>query len=178
MAFTQDITRPQVKSEPLENGKPVAKRVRGGGEWTIGIVLIVFGLIGWLTGARYTLFGWVAALNLFFAWMGLPIAVPTPAGWWILTMIPIALVYSRVEMQVWKAHTRHGQALALFIIGWLLIVATDVGSTYLGVRTPQDGAWPITLTIAGSAGLSFVWAAVLTFASDWLIIGGVRLIKR
>lgn len=176
MAFTQEVAPSRVKSEPLNNGKPVLKKRAGGGE--IGIVLIVFGVLGWLTGARYTLFGWVVGLNLFFAWLGLPIAIPAPVDWWILTMIPIAFVYSRVEMQVWKAHSRRGQSLALFIISWLLIVATDVGSTYLGVRAPQPGAWPITMTIAANAGYAFIWAAILTFASDWLIIGGWKLIRR
>lgn len=177
MAFTQDVTPTRVRSEPLDNGRPIAVK-RSGGEWAIGATLIVFGMIGWLTGARYTLFGWVIGLNLFFDWLGLPIVVPAPVGWWILSMIPIAVVYSRVEMQVWKAHKRRGQALALFAVGWLLIVITDVGSTYLGVRAPAPDAWPITLTIAASAGLAFVWAAVLTFISDWLILGGVKLLKR
>lgn len=178
MAFSQDLTtNTTVKSEPLVNGKPVVK-AKAGGEWAVGIVLIVFGFIGWATGARYTLFGWVVGLNLFFAWLGLPLAIPTPTGWGILIAIPIGVIYSRVEMQIWKAHRRRGQALALFVVGWLLIVATDVGSTYLGVRSPQPEAWPITLTIAASAGLAFAWAALLTFASDWLIIGGVRLLKR
>lgn len=177
MAFTQDITRPPVKSEPLDNGKPVS-RPKGGGEWAIGTTLLVFGAIGWLTGARYTLIGWVIGLNLFFDWLGLPVAVPTPTGWWVLTMIPIALIYSRVEMQVWRVRNRHGQALALFMIGWALIVATDVGSTYIGVRSPAADAWPVTLTIAASAGIAFAWAAVLTFVSDWLILGGWKLITR
>lgn len=166
-----------IHSEPLENGQPVAVP-RAGGDWAIGVALIVFGLFGWLTGARYTLFGWVVGVNIFFAWLGLPIVMPVPSGWWILTMIPIALVYSRVEMQVWKAHKRRGQSLALFALGWLLIVITDVGSTYLGVRTPPPDAWPITRTIAASAGWSFVWAAILTFVSDWLMLGGWKLVKR
>lgn len=176
MAFTQEVSVTPVKSEPLINGKPVAKK--GGGEWAVGSALLAFGLLGWLTGARYTLLGWVVGLNLFFAWLGLPVEIPTPAGWWILTMIPIAVIYSKVEMQVWKAHKRRGQALALFIVGWLLVVATDVGSTYLGVRSPQPEAWDITLTIAKSAGLAFVWSAILTFVSDWLILGGIKLLKR
>ena len=177
MAYTQDDHTP-VRSEPLTNGKPAARPLSSG-EWAIGTVLIVFGGIGWLTGARYTLFGWVAGLNLFLVWIGLPVAVPVPSGWWILAMIPIGLVYSRVEMQVWKAHKRRGQALALFIIGWLLIVATDVGTTYLGVRTPPSAdAWPITQTIASNAGLAFAWAAILTFVSDWLILGGWKLLRR
>lgn len=177
MAFTQDVSTP-VRSEPLANGKPVVKRPASGGEWTIGIVLIVFGLFGWLTGARYTLFGWVTGLNMFLAWLGLPLIVPVPAGWWILAMAPIGLVYSHVEIQIWKAHKRRGQSLALFVMSWLLIVVTDVGTTYLGVRAPQPGAWQITQTIAANAGLAFAWAGVLTFASDWLIIGGWKLIKR
>jgi hypothetical protein len=118
-------------------------------------------------------------LNLFFAWLGLPITIPAPTGWWVLAMVPIGLIYSLVEMQIWKAHKRRGQALALFAIGWFLIVVTDVGTTYLGLRTPPPAdAWPITQTIAESAALAFVWAAILTFVSDWLIIGGVELIKR
>ena len=142
MAFSQDISA--VKSEPLRTA-----RAPKGGDWAVGVALFVFGAIGWLSGARYTLFGWVAGLNLFFSWLGLPAAVPVPAGWWVLAMVPIGLVYSRVEMQIWNAHKRHGQALILFAIGWLLIVITDVGSTYLGLRTsPADGAWPITQTIA------------------------------
>ena len=178
MAFTQDIAPAStVRSEPLKDGKPVV-RARTGGDWAVGCALIVFGLIGWLSGAKYTLFGWVVGANLFFAWLGLPLEVPAPSGWWILTMIPIGVIYSWVEAQVWRAHKRRGQALALFAIGWLLIVATDVGSTYLGVRTPPADAWPITLTIAASAFMAFVWAAILTFVSDWLILGGAKLIKR
>lgn len=179
MAFTQDVHTPHaVRSEPLTNGKPVA-RALSAGDWAIGVALIIFGSIGWLTGARYTLFGWVAGLNLFLSWLGLPVAVPVPSGWWILAMVPIGLVYSRVEMQVWKAHKRHGSALALFVIGWLLIVATDVGTTYLGVRMqPPADAWPITQSIATSAFLAFVWAAILTFVSDWLILGGIKLLGR
>jgi hypothetical protein len=178
MAFSQDIHTP-VRSEPLVNGKPVVKAPRkGGSEWAVGTALIIFGSIGWMTGSRYTLFGWVTGLNMFFAWLGLPLMVPMPIGWWILTMIPIGLVYSRVEMQVWKAHKRRGQSLALFAVSWLLIVATDVGTTYLGVRMPPADAWPITQSIAASTGWAFLWATILTFASDWLIIGGVKLIKR
>lgn len=178
MAFTQDVSPSRVRSEPLDNGKPVMRHVASSGEWAVGSALIIFGLFGWLTGARYTLLGWVTGLNMFLTWLGLPASVPTPTGWWILAMIPIGLIYSRVEMQIWKAHKRHGQALALFIVSWLLIVATDVGSTYLGVRTPPVDAWQITRTIAASGGLAFLWAAVLTFASDWLIIGGWKLIGR
>ncbi len=157
--------------------RPPARR-RSGGDRALGLALLTFGIIGWSTGARYTLFGWVVGLNLFFSWMGLPVRVPTPTGWWILAMIPIAVMYSRVEMQIWHAHQRRGQALALFVIGWLLIVATDVGSTYLGVRSPQPGAWPITRTVAANGALAFLWAAVLTFVSDYLILGGWRLVKR
>lgn len=180
MAFTQDVHpgATPVRSEPLVNSKPASRPSISSGAWAVGTALIVFGLIGWLTGARYTLLGWVAGLNMFFAWLGVPLAVPTPVGWWVLTMIPIGLVYSRVEMQVWKAHQRRGQALALFVVGWLLIVATDVGTTYLGVRAPQPDAWPIRVTIADSAVLAFLWAAVLTFVSDWAIIGGWKLFRR
>ena len=183
MAFTQDVSPNPVRSEPLVNGKPVEKKSLiasggGNGNWAVGIALLIFGVLGWLAGAKYTLFGWVAGANLFFAWIGFPVVIPVPVGWWVLAMVPIGVVYSRVEMLIWKAHKRHGQALVLFIIGWLLVVATDVGTTYLGVRSPAPDSWPITKTIAASAFMAFVWSAVLTFVSDWLIIGGTKLLRR
>lgn len=177
MAFTQDVTPSRVRSEPLDNGKPIAVK-RGGGDWAIGAALIVFGSVGWLAGARYTLFGWVTGLNMFLDWIGLPLTVPTPVDWWILLMFPLGVVYSRVEMQVWTAHKRHGQALALFLVGWLIVVFTDVFTTYLGVRSPAPDAWPVLQTVATSVLLSLGWAAVLTFVSDWLILGGVKLLRR
>jgi hypothetical protein len=179
MAVTQDAhTSHPVRSEPLTNGKPLVRGPRTGGEWGIGIALIIFGSVGWLAGARYTLIGWVTGINMFLAWIGLPLVVPVPVGWWILLMLPLGVVYSRVEMQVWTAHRRHGQALALFVTGWLLIVFTDVVTTYLGVRSPAPDAWPITQTVADSALLSIMWAAILTFVSDWLIIGGAKFLRR
>ena len=177
MAFTQDIpTAPPhaVRSEPLR----APTRARSGGDWAIGVTLIVFGALGWLSGARYTLFGWVTGLNMFLTWLGLPLTVPTPAGWWILLALPLGVVYSQVERQAWTIQQRHGQALARFVIGWVLIVFTDVFTTYLGVRAPDDGAWPITLTIAASSLLSIGWALVLTFVSDWLILGGWKMLRR
>lgn len=177
MAFTQDVSAHPVRSEPLTNGKAVTRAPRGG-DWAVGVALIVFGLIGWLSGAKYTLFGWVVGLNLFFTWLGLPIAIPAPVSWWVLAMVPIGIVYSWVEAQVWRAHKRRGQALALFAVGWLIIVFTDVITTYLGVRTPPENAWPVTVTIAASAFLSIAWAAILTFVSDWLILGGWKLLRR
>lgn len=174
MAFTQEVSPTHVRPEPLKK----ESRPRTGSDWAVGIALIVFGGIGWLSGAKYTLFGWVVGLNMFFAWLGLPITLPTPAGWWILAMVPIGVIYSWVEAQVWRAHKRRGQALALFAVGWLLIVVTDVGTTYLGVRTPPPDAWPITQTIAASAGMAFIWASILTFVSDWLMLGGAKLLRR
>jgi len=87
-------------------------------------------------------------------------------------------VYSRVETRIW--HQRAGSLMRapLFWIGWVIIVGTDVGSTYLGVRTPPADAWPITLQIASSAGVSFVVSLVLTFIPEWMLIGAVRFLKR
>jgi hypothetical protein len=177
MAFTQDISSPPphaVRSEPLK----APARPRSGGDWAIGITLIVFGSLGWLSGARYTLFGWVTGLNMFLTWLGLPLTIPTPAGWWVLLALPLGVVYSQVERQIWTARSRHGRALVLFMIGWIIIVVTDVGSTYLGVRTPAEDAFTVTRTVANSAGLSFLWAVVLTFVSDWLILGSWKMLRR
>lgn len=170
-----------VRAVPMGNGViPETARPRrpaGHDDWALAITLLMFGGIGWLAGAFFTLHGWVVGLNMFFGWTTFPITIPAPAGWWILAMVPIGVVYSRVEMQVWRRKQRDWRAMAQFIIGWLLIISTDVGTTYLGVRQP-GATLPILVWVASSAVVSLIWSVVLTFASDWLIIGAWKLLRR
>lgn len=158
--------------------RPMAPKGRASNDdWALAITLLMFGAIGWVAGAFFTLHGWVVGLNVFFGWTSLPVSIPTPTGWWILACVPIGIIYSRVEMQIFRRRSGDWQATIRFVIGWLLIILTDIGTTYLGVRNPGS-TLPILVWIASSAALSLAWAAVLTFASDWLIIGAWRLLRR
>lgn len=163
------------RAEPQEETKqPTAPK--SGGEWALGLALLAFGALAWLASAKYTLIGWVIGLNTALAWLGLPLNVPAPIGYAILLAIPLGVVYSRVETRVWQG-SRNIFRAPLFWIGWIIIVATDVGSTYLGVRAPAADAWPITIQIASSAGVSFVVSLVLTFIPEWMILGARRFLR-
>ncbi len=179
MAFSQDLTPPStVRSEPLVNGKPIEKQpliARSGSGWAIGVALMVFGLLGWIAGAKYTLDGWIVALNFFLSWLGLPVILPNVTGWFVLGCAVIGLVYSRVEMAIWQQRNRR---IVVFWVAWFLVVATDVGSTFLGVRYPPPGAGALALQVAAVPVVSFAWSVILTFIPEWLMMGGIKLFKR
>jgi hypothetical protein len=170
------------QAEPAKSVKEAESKPKAGtrtsNEWALGIVLLIAGALGWLSGARYTLFGGVAGLNLFLEWLGLPARVPMPSGWWVLIALPLGFVYSRVETRIW--HKRNAVLIKspLFWIGWLLIVGTDVGSTWLGVRAVQDDSWYITQQLAANGWIALVWSTALTFGPEWLILGALRFIRR
>jgi hypothetical protein len=65
-----------------------------------------------------------------------------------------------------------------FWIAWLLIIATDVGSTYLGVVNPSPTSAPVLLQLALLPWLALVWAIILTVLPEYLILSGIRLFKR
>lgn len=177
MAFTQDISPASpVRSEPLSNGKPVAKAPRGGGMWPLAIVLLVFGALGWLAGGKYTVEGWVVALNMFARWVGVTQQLPVPRGWWLVGAVILSgLVYSRVELLAWR---KNAQRLPQFWIGWALIVLTDLGSTLLGVLNPQQDAAPVFHQLAAALPVAILWAVILTAAPEYLILGAWRLFRK
>lgn len=152
-----------------------------GGAWSVGVVLLAFGVPGWLAGGRYTVDGWVVWLNWFSTWLHIPASIPRIAGWGLLLVLPVAYIYSQVEVThrpVRRVGSHWRSAGPLFWAAWLLIVATDVGSTYQGVRAPAPGAWEITRQVAAEPWLAFFWASILTFAPERLIIGGIRLLGK
>jgi hypothetical protein len=168
-------TRHPVQSAPLTDGKPAA-RPAGGGMWPLGIVLLVFGALGWIAGGKYTVEGWVVALNMFGRWVGVTQQVPLPRGWWLVAAVILSgLVYSRVELLAWR---KNAQRMPQFWIGWVLIVLTDVGSTLLGVLNPQADAAPVFLQLAAMPAIAVVWALVLTAAPEYLILGAIKILKR
>lgn len=179
MAFTQDVHTPHtVRSEPLTNGKPVA-RPQGKpqmGLYALAVVLFVFGLLGWIAGGKYTVEGWVIALNMFARWIGVEQQLTVPRGWWLVGAVLVCgVVYSRVEVLALRNTV---QRMPVFWVGWLLMVITDIGSTLLGVLNPAPNAAPILIQLAGIVPLAIAWAIVLTFVPEWLILSGVRLFRR
>lgn len=173
-------TQQPVRSEPLVNGQPTHARpiVRsgGGGMWPLAIVLLVFGALGWMAGGKYTVEGWVVALNMFARWLGMTEQIAVPRGWWLVGAVLISgLVYSRVELLAWR---KNAQRMPQFWIGWVLIVLTDLGSTLLGVLNPAPDAPPVFLQLAAMLPLAILWSVILTAVPEYLILGGYKLLRR
>lgn len=165
----QQQTTP-VRSAPLT-------QARGGSSlWALAIVLGVFGLLGWIAGGKYTVEGWIVALNMFARWIGIDQQLTTPRGWWLVIAVGVSgLVYSLVELLAWR---KNAQRLPKFWIGWALIVLTDVGSTLLGVLNPVPGSAPIFHQLASLPVVAIIWSLILTAAPEYLILGAWKIFKR
>ena len=185
MAFTQDIHTP-VRSEPLVNGKPVTKVPRTGGTWALALALIAFGGIGWLLGGMFTFDGWITWVNGIFTIARLPIAIPPAAGLYRLLFIPVAIAYSRVEVKhrpVWRdKQGKFHVEPPLFWVGFILITLTDIGSTAVGMQNTNPVEWtalqPLVVWVLQTGARVGSVATVLTFAPEWMIMGGIWLLKR
>lgn len=164
-----------------QRAAPQTPAKTSGSALAVGVVALAFGAGGWLMGGKYTLEGWVIWLNWFLAWLGLPLRVPSIAGWWFLLIFPLALLYSKVEVSHRPAQQVRGVwtfAPPIFWLVWALIVVTDIGSTFAGVKAPAPDAWALTKQIAASDWYSGIWATILTFAPEWFILGGLTLLRR
>jgi hypothetical protein len=171
----------RVRSEPLENGQPVAtyQEQVSARALPASIALAIIGGLLWLAGAKYTLLGWIAGLNWFLGWLELPARVPPPTGWYMLLMIPLGLLYSLVEIKrPWNYRNKQPEKVALYWLIWSALVASDIGSTFAGVRDPGPSAWPITLQVASSIPIAGAWSAILTFVPEWMVGGARKLLRR
>ena len=181
----------KVTSEPLENYRPRADNVppalvRDNARSTrfhfnpVGLVLVVLGALWWLPAARTTVDGWVVILNTFLDFFGITETIPYATGWLLLGLaIVVGGIYSGVEARNLPI-TRKGSVLVfapfMFWIGWLFLSTTDVASTFVGIMTPPNDAWAIHKQLAGNPAGAGVLALLSTFAPDWVIIIGVRLL--
>lgn len=160
---------------------PAARHTHGNA-WAVGVALFAFGIPMWLAGGKYTVEGWIEWIRMLSTWFGTPLAIPRPVGWWLLVILPVAIIYSRVEVRhrpaSWRAGRMHFTHDPLFWVAWLLIVCTDIFTTYTGVRSPAADATLLLQQVASSWWLSGTWATILTFAPEWMIIGGMYLIRR
>jgi hypothetical protein len=137
---------------------------------------LTFGLVFWLVGARYTLDGWVVGLNTLLGFLQLPVRIPLPTGWWILLCVPLGMAYSWVEFKARPG--RPGRPTwRTWMVGmllWMIVIATDVGSTYLGIQNPGLRPWPVSVWLVATPWAGGLWALILTFWPELLIIFAVR----
>lgn len=160
-----------VRSQPI--------RSSGGRAWHAGLLAWAFALPLWLIGARFTLDGWVVALNAVAGWLTLPAVIPHPSGWWVLLCAPLGVAYSWVELagrpgRLRRATVSRWSVLALL---WVAVMLTDIGSTALGLLYPGDDAWPLFTWLAQVPPGVAVVAILLTFLPEALAVGGWRLIN-
>lgn len=176
---TQGFTPSAVRSEALANGQPITRAPRNPGIRVGGMLLMLFGVLLWIAGSRYTLMGWHYGLNWFMAWLGLPTRLPAVAGYGVLLALPVGLMYSLVELRrPWTYRVKERDVLVLYWIIWALIVVSDVGSTFLGVKQPGASAAQLARQVAASDVVAAIWALLLTFVPEWFILGGVKLLRR
>jgi hypothetical protein len=158
----------------LRSGEDV---LRPRGSLTAGIALILFGSLGWAAGGKYTAEGWIIWLNWFLTWLGVPARVPPLQGTGFLLALVLAYLYSEVEVRhrpLRRVGKRSKLAPLPIVVLWLLMVGSDIGSTFQGVIQPGPEAWELTKRIASEPLLSISWSLILTFAPEWLISAGVR----
>jgi hypothetical protein len=61
---------------------------------------------------------------------------------------------------------------------FLVIIASDVGTTYMGIQNPPKGSWKLMSDVAKSSGLSGLLAIIVTFLPDRLVRWSWRRLKR
>jgi hypothetical protein len=148
--------------------------------WALGIVALILGGTLWLVGARYTLEGWINALNIALAQTLLPVRVPMPAGWWWALALPLGLVYSLSEVAIPFGPPKSWNAIPAWI---LMLVAlgvlhiSDVGSTYMGYALPASDAWPVHVWASSAVWPLIIWSVVLTYLPERLILAGITWIR-
>jgi hypothetical protein len=148
----------------------------------LGLVLVVFGVLWWLPAARTTVDGWVVILNVIMDFFGIAATVPYATGWLLLILaVVIGGIYSTVEARNLPIQRRNTVILfapLMVWIGWLFLSTTDVASTFIGIMTPPIGAWAIHVQLASNPAAAAVLAVLSTFAPDWVIIFGVKMLMR
>lgn len=178
--MTVKVRELDADGELIEEEEEEAQGARSSGSFAAGLALIVFGVIGWVAGGKYTAEGWIIWLNWFLAWVGIPSRVPPLQGAGFILAALIAYAYSEIEVRH-KPARRVGRRWKLsplpIVAIWALIVATDVGTTYQGISTPAPDAWLLTKQIAREPLLGGLWAIILTFFPEWLILGGIRTLR-
>lgn len=182
----------KVRSVPMVDGGPV-ERTRSKSR-VIALFAIAIALPAWLEGARTTRDGWILALNwIIYRLSGYIVVVPPSLYTTIaasLLMLLLGYGYSRVEIQhapirpprdwrrnFFKWSLWHIEPAWQKWVIWFTLIATDVGTMYLGARQPQPTDPAIFHQIAASVQAAAVYAIILTFIPDQLLRYGWRNLR-
>lgn len=160
----------------------------------VALFALAIALPAWLEGARTTREGWVLFINWILGRAQLPLVIPSSATWhWGVALAALILLgwgYSRVEINHapirppsnWRKEFFHGAAWRIertwqrWLV-WFVLIATDVGTMYLGARQPQPGDPAMFHQIAASVQAAAVYAILITFIPDQLLRYGWRNLR-
>jgi hypothetical protein len=175
-----------VQSKPLINGEIEEKEQHApsvrGGWYAVGLAAFAFGGPLWFVGARYTLDGWVYALNWLAAFIQIPGRLPVATGWAsVVIFVALGLIYSRVEVHYFPLRRRDDRIIAapwqLWVV-YFLLIGTDLLTTALGVLFPSPTAHPAALAMAGNMVIAPIATVILTFLPEQLILFGLKMFRR
>lgn len=172
---------PQVRNEPIAPPRTGSSRV-------VGLFALLFGIPLWLEAARFTRDGWILFIDWVCARFAIPWHVP-PLHWGVaLSLIAIlGFGYSYVEMakqpvrlprnwrkdwldfKAWKFERRWEAWIV-----WIVLIASDIGTTYAGAKNPDPSGLAIMRDIVAAGGLLAAYAIILTFIPDRLVRYGWR----
>lgn len=145
----------------------------------VAALALAFGLTFWAVGGKYTLDGWVTGLNILLGFLQVPARIPRPVGWWVLLFIPLALAYSWVEVRARPPLVPRGafDRWAVAFLLWGIVILSDIGSTFAGIQSPGPRPWPVSVWLAENDLAGGVWAVILTFVPEALILYALRQLR-
>lgn len=154
----------------------------------VGFFALLIGVPFWLEAARFTRDGWIVFVDWLCARFGVPWQVP-PLDWrvGIVLLILFGIGYSYVEIVKlpvrlpadWRKDFlsfdkwRIEQRWEAWVV-WLVLIVSDVATTYVGARRPDPSGLAIMRDIAASSGALALYAILLTFIPDRLARFGWR----
>jgi hypothetical protein len=157
----------------------------------IGLFAILFGVPLWLEAARFTRDGWILFINWLCARFSIPWQVPTLH--WLVALAALVIIgvcYSHVELIKQPVKPPRNWRKEFFVwpkwrferrweawIVWIVLVASDIGTTYAGAQTTDTGGIALMRDIAASGGRLAIYAILITFLPDRLIRFGWRALK-
>lgn len=157
----------------------------------VALFALLIGIPFWLEGARFTRDGGITAINWICERFGTPWRVPE-LSWQasIIAMTLVGLAYTYIELgrqpvrlprnlrkdflhfEKWRFE-RSWEVWAV----WIILVVTDVGTTYIGARNPDPSGLSIIRDIAAASATLAAYAILITFIPDRMIRYGWRTLK-
>lgn len=154
---------------------PVPPRNLNNPKRVLGIAALLFGLTLWIPGAHYQLDGWTMIANKVLSMIRSGYAFPLATGWYALLLIPFGVIYSIGE-RMFIPLRRQGDKWSFLgagvLLTWLLVNGSDLGSAWLGIANPGEGASQIALWTAATPWATVAWMVVVVYIGDILIALG------